>query len=206
MPWFPCVQAHTLSFTREERSTLVVTTFQPSFQVNRCTGGAPEVPLAVPAQPKVAHHHHAGQQAWWEGWEGHRGGSTFPHLRLNWRKEEKRSHAKGWHEEWDRERFRSPTRSCQPHHPWSRSPANWAPRATAALQPQQMRLSNKKRWTEVNDKPEAYFSIWLLCDSCRVQAHWCRPRRLRAAIPCDACSREELIYTVRWVYQHPNVL
>jgi len=28
----------------------------------------------------------------------------------------------------------------------------------------------------------------------------------RAAIPCDASSTEELIYTVRWVYQHPNGL
>lgn len=172
----------------------------------RCTGGALEVPLAAPAQAEVAHHHHTARQAWWAGWEGHQGGSTFPHLRLNWRKEEKRFHAKDWREERHRERLRSPTRSCQPHHPWSCSPANWAPRATAALQPQQIRLSNKKRWMEVNDKPEAYFCIWLLCDSFWAQACWCRPRCFRAAIPCNACSREELIYTVRWVYRHPNVL
>lgn len=192
---------HTVLYTRGEEHADHghLSAKLPSY---RCTGGALEVPLAAPAQPKVAHHHHIAQQAWREGWGGHRCGSTYPHLRLNWRTEKKRFHAKGW----DRERLRSPMRSWQPHYPWSRSPANWSPRATAALQPQQIRLSKKKRWTEVNDMPEAYFCIWLLCDSRRAQGCWCRPRRFRAAIPCNACSREELIYTVRWVYQHPNVL
>lgn len=46
-------------------------------------------------------------------------------------------------------------------------------------------------------------SAWLLGDP--VERCWCRACCCGAAVPCNACSREELIYAVRWEHQHPHV-